>query len=55
MPSKSYNLSKSDGHTHRATLDKLGNGRSSTNDGHSHKIIGWKVYAADGHSHRVIR
>lgn len=33
-------------HTHTATLDSSGNGISSTDEGHAHKIVGNKVQPA---------
>jgi hypothetical protein len=48
-----YLLEKADGHTHTADLDEKGNGTSSKDDGHSHKIIGRKVMFTNGHIHKL--
>lgn len=41
------------GHTHTATVDEGGNGKTSTNNGHKHLVRGWKVLPEKpgGHSH----
>jgi len=46
------------GHTHTVTLDSEGNGISTVNSGHSHKVEGMVALPAfntDGHLHNIQR
>jgi hypothetical protein len=39
-------------HYHKVEVDEYGNGTTNKVEGHSHKVVGFKIYAApDGHSH----
>ena len=46
-----YKLLKKEGHTHTARLNIVGDGSSSTEDGHSHLIRGKKVFPAGKNNH----
>lgn len=48
-------LALTDGHKHSVRLDINGNGVSSKNDGHSHRVLGGKVLLANGHLHRLVK
>ena len=43
--------SEDDGHKHNFTIDADGNGETSKNHGHYHKIKNFKVQKAAGHKH----
>lgn len=44
--------SEEDGHDHSWTMDEEGNGKTSIDDGHNHKIIAFNIIPKDdGHSH----
>lgn len=47
--------SKDEGHTHTFEVDNKGNGETSVDNGHSHKIIKWKVQPAgkNNHIHKI--
>lgn len=48
-----YSLEEAEGHTHTVDLNEKGDGTSSKDDGHSHRVIGNKVMFAEGHTHKL--
>ena len=46
-----YPLTLSAGHVHAARVDANGNGTSSLDANHVHRIVGWTVYPVNGHTH----
>lgn len=48
-----YYLAQAKGHTHAIQLDANGDGVSSEAAGHSHKVVGEKVQAAEDHVHEL--
>jgi hypothetical protein len=46
--------SEEDGHDHSWTMDENGDGKTSTENGHSHKIIAYEIIPKDdGHTHQL--
>lgn len=46
--------SEEDGHSHTFTLDSNGDGKTSIDDSHNHKIIAFNIIPKeDGHSHAL--
>lgn len=48
-----YMLEEKNGHTHEVELNKEGNGTSTEEAGHTHKVIGKKVMFANEHTHKL--
>lgn len=40
-------------HRHTAVFDANGNGSTTSNDGHSHKIYGFVLRVVNGHKHDI--
>ena len=48
------NTSLDNNHTHKAYVDKWGNGETSIDNKHKHVINNWKVLNAMDHVHRYL-
>lgn len=42
-----------DNHSHDYTVNNVGTGSTSVNDGHQHRIVTFDVKRADGHTHTI--